>query len=66
MRFRRSLYAVEDIEVGEKFTVKNTRTIRPGFGLPPKFLNKVIGKSALVSIKRGDPINWSLVDNDSK
>jgi len=65
MRFRRSLYAVKDIEIGEQFTKENIRRIRPGFGLSPKYFDKVIGRSASVSIKKGQPINWSLMDNDT-
>ena len=65
MRFRRSLYAVKDIEIGEQFTKENIRRIRPGFGLSPKHFDKVIGRSASVSIKKGQPINWSLMDNDT-
>lgn len=51
--FRRSLYAVENIAAGEPFTSKNVRSIRPGYGLPPKMLNEIIGKSAACYIPRG-------------
>jgi pseudaminic acid synthase len=63
IKFRRSLYAVKDIQIGEKFTEKNIKRIRPGFGLSPKYFDKVIGRRASVSIKKGEPIIWSLVDN---
>jgi len=53
LRFRRSIYVVEDIKKDEMFTEKNIRRIRPGFGLPPKFYNEVIGKQAAKDIKRG-------------
>lgn len=59
--FRRSLFAVKDIEVGEEFTEENVRSIRPGDGLPPKYLPVVCGKRAKMRIGRGKPLNWDLV-----
>ncbi len=59
--FRRSLFAVEDIQMGEFFTGKNIRSIRPGYGLPPKFLNKILGSRAKKNIKRGTPMSMELV-----
>ena len=60
--FRRSLFVVEDIAAGEKFTPKNVRSIRPGQGLPPKFYDKVIGKQAIHAIQRGSPLAWSDIE----
>ena len=60
--FRRSLFVVMDIEAGEEFTEENVRSIRPGYGLPPKYLSKVIGKRAKTEIKRGTPISWDIID----
>jgi N-acetylneuraminate synthase len=60
--FRRSLYAVEDIKVGEIFTKRNVKSIRPGFGLAPKHLPNVLGKIAKTDICRGTALNTSLVD----
>jgi len=54
--FRRSLYAVKDIKAGEQFTHENVRSIRPGYGLPPKFLVDIIGKVNKVDKKRGTPL----------
>lgn len=59
--FRRSLFAVEDIAEGELFTERNIRSIRPGYGLPPKSLPEVIGKKARVTISRGTPLNWDMI-----
>jgi len=59
--FRRSLFAVEDIKAGEKFNSKNVRSIRPGDGLPPKYLDTVIGKTATRAIERGTPLSWELI-----
>jgi len=60
--YRRSVYAVEDIEKGEKLTIKNVRRIRPGYGLPPKFYEIVVGRKALYNIKCGTPITWSCIE----
>ena len=59
--FRRSLFVVKDVEAGEEFTEENVRSIRPGYGLPPKYLTTVIGRSAAQRIKRGTPMSWDLV-----
>jgi len=62
--FRRSLYAVADIPAGATFTVENVRSIRPGFGLPPKYLHEILGCTASRAISRGTPLSWSLVVQD--
>ena len=59
--FRRSLYAVKDIEAGELYTTQNVRVIRPGYGLPPKVLSQVLGRTAAHRIERGTPLSWSCV-----
>ncbi|MFH1451234.1 MAG: pseudaminic acid synthase [bacterium] len=61
--FRRSLFAVEDIEANELFTRKNIRCIRPGYGLAPKLLPRVLGKKAKEKIKKGTPLKWNLIKN---
>lgn len=55
-QFRRSLYAIEDIREGETFTEDNIKSIRPGYGLPPRQLPKLLGKRADKSYRRGDRI----------
>lgn len=62
-QFRRSLYIVEDVKKGEFLTEKNVRSIRPGFGLPPKFYDSVLGKKASHSIERGTPLSWENIEN---
>lgn len=59
--FRRSLFASEDIKKGEKFTRKNIRCIRPGYGMSPKFLNFILGKKSKENIKRGTPFKRSFI-----
>ena len=53
---RRSLFVVEDIKVGDIFTEQNIRSIRPGFGLHPKYLKEVLGKRAKMDLERGTPL----------
>lgn len=60
--FRRSLFVVEDIVSGEVFTEQNVRCIRPGSGLPPVEIDRVLGRRASDDIKRGTPLSWDLVD----
>lgn len=60
-RFRRSLFAVQDIRRGEAFTGENVRSIRPAAGLPPKFLDCVLGRIAARDISRGTPLSWDLI-----
>lgn len=62
--FRRSLYVVEDIAQGEIFTTKNVRSIRPGFGLPPKNFPHVLGRRATVKIDRGTALKREHISND--
>lgn len=62
VKFRRSLYAVQDIAVGEIFTKENVRSIRPGFGLKPKYYEQVLGSRAKKAICRGQPLSKEHVD----
>lgn len=59
---RRSLYVVKDIKAGEKFTADNVRSIRPGFGLAPKYYEEVIGKIARIDILKGTPLDFNLLN----
>ena len=56
--FRRTLYFVEALKAGEEITHQHVRRIRPGFGLPPKFLNDVIGKRTTRNIEKGDRVTF--------
>lgn len=59
--FRRSLYAVADIKAGEQITRDNVRSIRPGYGLAPRHLGEILGKTAKVDIRRGEPPTLDLL-----
>ena len=61
MQFRRSLYVVRDIKAGDLLTRENVRAIRPGLGLPPKYLEEVLGRSVRSDAKRGTPLNFDLL-----
>lgn len=60
--FSRSLFAVKDIKAGELLTEENIRSIRPGFGLHPRYYGQIIGKKARTDIKRGMPLYWGLIE----
>lgn len=59
--FRKSIFVVKDIKKGEEITKDNVRVIRPGYGLPPKYYNNILGKKALEDIERGTPFSFDLV-----
>jgi pseudaminic acid synthase len=58
---RRSLFIVEDIKKGEMFTDANIKSIRPGNGLAPKFIDKVIGRNAKMDLQKGTPLEWKMI-----
>jgi len=60
--FSRSLFVVKDIKAGETFTKENIRSIRPGYGLPPKYFKDILGAQAKIDIKEGTPLKWELIN----
>ncbi len=65
IRFRRSIYVVKNVKKGEVFSEDNVRRIRPGFGLPPKHINEIIGKKAACDIEYGTALQWSHIANQN-
>ncbi len=59
--FRRSLYVVADVKKGEVLTSANVRSIRPGYGLAPRHLDRILGRRSAQDCPRGTPVTWDLV-----
>lgn len=60
--FSRSLFVVKDIKKGENFTEDNIKSIRPGYGLHPRYLNNILGKKVKINIKKGTPLSIKLIE----
>jgi len=65
-KMARSLFAIKDIKKREKFTKDNIKSLRPGAGLHPKEYENVIGRFAKRDIKKGEPLNWKIIENGKK
>jgi pseudaminic acid synthase len=61
LKFRRSLYIVEDLLAGDTLTQKNVRSIRPSNGLHPRYLDIILGKKISKNVKKGTPLSWNLL-----
>ncbi|OUL34773.1 pseudaminic acid synthase [Nostoc sp. T09] len=61
LKFKRSLYISQDIKAGGVLTPENLRAIRPGFGLPPKYYEVLLGKKVTKNLKKGTPLEWELL-----
>ncbi len=61
LQFRRSLYIVKDLKTGDVLTKDNVRAIRPGLGLPTKYLEQVLGRTVKQDVLRGTGLNWQLI-----
>lgn len=61
LQFRRSLYVVQDLKAGEELTRKNLRAIRPGWGLPPKYLYEFLGKRVNRNIPKGTAFSLNMI-----
>lgn len=61
VKFARSLFVVEDVKKGDLLTDKNIRSIRPGFGMHPKYYREVLGKKFNQAVKKGTPLNNELI-----
>lgn len=60
-KYRRSLYIALDMQAGEIFTLDNLRSVRPGFGLEPKYLPMLLGKPIKKAANKGTPMSWDLI-----
>ena len=60
-QFRRSLYVVKDLKVGDVLTSENLRSIRPGLGLPGKYYSVLLGRKVNWDVKRGTAVSWDMV-----
>ncbi len=59
--FSRSLYVVKDIKAGDIITKENVRSIRPGFGMHPKFYREVLGQKAIMNFEKGTPLKMDMI-----
>ena len=58
LKFRKSIFVIQDIKEGELLSEENVKVIRPGYGLKPKYFQDILGKNASKDIKRGTPLQW--------
>lgn len=63
IKFRRSLYFVKDMEVGDIITLDSLKSVRPGYGLAPKYLNKIIGQRILTNVSYGTPVTLNIMED---
>ncbi len=61
LQFRRSLYFVTNVDAGETLTKQHVRRIRPGYGLAPKYLEEVLGKTLKTAVSYGTPVSWDVL-----
>ncbi len=62
VKFRRSLYFVKDLNAGDVITSSAVRSIRPGYGLAPKYMESLLGCAVKSNVNAGAPVSWSLLD----
>lgn len=62
-KFARSLFAVKNIKKGEKFTEQNVRSIRPGYGMHPKYLGQILNKISLENVAKGTPLSFDMISD---
>jgi N-acetylneuraminate synthase len=61
-KFRRSLYFINDLRAGDLITEADVKSVRPGFGLPPKFHEQLLGRAVKQNIKRGTAVSWAVFE----
>ena len=63
VQFRRSLYFTDTLDVGDIIQPDSVRSVRPGYGLPPKYINSIIGKRLSKSVAYGDPVTHGVIED---
>jgi pseudaminic acid synthase len=61
-KFRRSLYFVKDLEIGDVITTECVRSVRPGFGLAPKYFEEIIGKKISIKVSKNTPVSFDKIN----
>ncbi|MBA6151933.1 pseudaminic acid synthase [Gelidibacter maritimus] len=62
-KFARSLFVVQNVKSGDIISKNNVRSIRPGYGVHPKYFNDILGKKFNVNVNRGEPLSLTMVEN---
>jgi N-acetylneuraminate synthase len=63
LQFRRSLYFVKSLKAGERVTADAVRSVRPGYGLAPKYIDAVVGSVVSVDVEHGVPVTWGCLEH---
>ncbi len=61
LKFRRSLYFSKSVAAGETLGLNNVRAVRPGFGLPTKYLETILGMKVSRNVEMGEPVSWEVL-----
>lgn len=59
--FSRSLFVAEDVKAGDLITISNVRSVRPGFGMAPKYLPDILGQKFIMDCPKGTPLSYKLI-----
>ena len=62
LKFRRSLYFISDMEAGSVITNMDIKSVRPGYGIAPKYFDDLIGKTVKSKINAGTPTSWDIIN----
>jgi pseudaminic acid synthase len=60
-QFRRSLYFVEDLKCGDRITSSSIRSVRPGYGLPPKYFDHLLNRKLKSDVQKGTAVTWDVL-----
>jgi N-acetylneuraminate synthase len=63
VKFRRSLYFVRDLKAGEAITEDAVRSVRPGYGIEPKWKTTIVGKTVTLDVKKNTPVSLDVIKN---